>query len=133
MSSLKHQQGLSALGWLVVITIFGFVLLSVSKLGPHYLEDRYVVEALKTLGAEPEFSRMSPAEIRENLTKIFRINNIRGKAVQSVKIIKNSNGAQVSIAYEERIPFIHNIDVVLTFDRLLDSNQIDNCCSRPKE
>ncbi|MGH1485886.1 MAG: DUF4845 domain-containing protein [Cellvibrionaceae bacterium] len=133
MSSIKQQQGMSALAWLVVITIFGFLLLSISKLGPHYLDNRFVVATLKSLGEDPDFSRKSVSDVREQLSRIFQINNIRGKPTESVKVFKNSNGTIVTIAYEERIEFLYNIDVVLTFNSVLDSSQPDKCCTPPKE
>ncbi|MEO0443313.1 MAG: hypothetical protein AAFZ92_06165, partial [Pseudomonadota bacterium] len=57
--SLKQQSGLSLLGWLVVICIFGFLLMTVSKLGPHYVDNRYVVQVLKALGEDPTFPTMT--------------------------------------------------------------------------
>lgn len=131
MSSLKQQQGLSMIGWLCLIVLFGFSVLVVSKLGPHYIDNRYVVSALKTLADNPDLSRMAPGEIRSSLSKIFTVNNIRGKATESVKVVKNSNATQVTIAYEERINLIYNIDVVLVFNHLLDSRSPGDCCKVP--
>ncbi len=131
MRSLKKQKGLSALGWLVVIMIFGFTLLVTSKLGPHYLDNRFVIETLETLGSDPAFPRMSPGEIRSKLDKTFNINNIRGQATESVKVTKNNEGTLVQIKYEERVHLMQNIDVVLTFNSVLDSNKPDECCRPP--
>lgn len=132
MNSLKQQKGLSAIGWLFVISVFGFSLLVVSKLGPHYLDNRFVVSTLKSLGDDPEFPRMSVSDIRTKLSKTFSINNIRGKATQSVKVVKNAQKTLVSIVYEERIDLLHNIDVVLTFNNVLDSTKPDECCAAPE-
>lgn len=133
MPSLKSQQGLSAMGWLFVISVFGFSLLTVSKLGPHYLDNRFVVETLKTLADDPELPRMSVREIRTKLKKTFTINNIRGKPTESVKINKTAKATIISIQYEERIKFLHNIDVLLSFNSVLDSSQPDKCCRPPKQ
>lgn len=133
MYSLKQQRGLSAIGWLFVISVFGFTLLVASKLGPHYLDNRFVVSTLKTLAEDPELPRMSPSEIRTKLSKTFSINNIRGKATQSVKVVKTSKNTLVTIAYEERVHLLHNIDVVLDFNSVLDSTQPDKCCAAPTQ
>lgn len=129
MNSIKKQKGLSAIGWLFVITVFGFSLLVASKLGPHYLDNRFVVSTLKSLADDPEFPRMNPSEIRSKLSKTFSINNIRGKATESVKVVKNSQSTLVTINYEERVHLMHNIEVVLTFNSLLDSARPSDCCS----
>ena len=127
--SINRQRGLSLLGWLIVICIFGFAIMVASKLGPYYLDNRYVVEVLKTLGEDPNFPKMTTNEIKRQLGKTFQINNVRGKPTDSVKIVKNSGGTLVSIQYEERIDFLHNIDVVLDFHSVLDSNKPDQCCT----
>ena len=133
MVSLKSQKGLSALGWLFVISVFGFTLLTVSKLGSYYLDNRFVVATLEDLGADPEFPRLSVGEIKSKLGKTFSINNVRGKPTESVRVTKTSGGTQVAIEYEERIAFIHNIDVVLTFHNVLDSRRPDDCCRPPTQ
>ncbi len=132
MKHLKHQQGLSAIGWLFVITIFGFSILVASKLGPFYLDNRFVVATLESLAEDPELPRMAPSEIRTKLNKIFKVNNIRGKAANSVKVVKNTDKTLVSINYEERIHLLLNIDVLLTFTNVLDSSKPNDCCT-PKE
>jgi hypothetical protein len=133
MRSLQKQQGLSALGWLFVISVFGFGLLLGTKLGPHYLDNRFVVATLQSLADDPEFPRMTPSEIRSKLQKTFSINNIRGKATEAVKVTKNSDATLVAIEYEERIPIYGNADVVLTFNSVLDSRQPKSCCKPPKQ
>jgi len=133
MNNLKRQQGLSAIGWLFVLSVFGFSLLVVSKLGPYYLDNRFVVSTLKTLRDDPEFPQMSSSDIRTKLSKTFSINNIRGKAKKSVRITKNTKNTLVTIAYEERIDLLHNIDVVLTFNNVLDSANPDDCCTGPQQ
>ena len=129
MQSIQRQKGLSAIGWLFILTVFGFSLLIGFKLGGHYLDNRFVVSTLKTLADNPDLPRMSSADIRSSLKKTFAINNVRGKPVESVKVSKGSKGILVSVKYEERIHILHNIDVVLTFNSVLDSSQPGKCCS----
>lgn len=131
MNSVDKQRGLSALGWLIVISLAGFCLIVVSKLGPHYLDNRFVDESLKTLSENPAISTMTPDEILKSLRKNFQINNIRGKPAKSIKVKRLSKGNLVTIDYEERIHFLHNIEVILTFQSHLNTNRPDQCC-RPE-
>ncbi len=128
MSGIRGQRGLSALGWLFVLSVLGFCLLTASKLGPHYLDNRFVVASLRELSTDPALATMAPSVIREKLNKKFRINNVRGKPLQSIKVKRHAKAVVVSIAYEEVIPFIHNIDVVLKFNNVLNSAKPDQCC-----
>lgn len=132
MQTLHRQKGLSAIGWLFVISVFGFSLLVASKLSPYYLDNRFVVATLKNLAEDPELSRLSPSDIRTRLNKTFKINNIRGKARDSVKVVKNNKSTIVTIEYEERVHLLQNIEVVLTFNSLLDSAKPGDCCRAPK-
>jgi len=129
--SYSKQKGLSYLGWLILLSVCGFFLLLTFRLGPVYLDDRFVSETLKTLGQDPAFPGMTVGEIRSKMGKTFTINNIRGKAVQAVKVKKTSKKTLVSIEYEERIPVLANADVVLSFNHVLDSTKPDECC-KPK-
>lgn len=131
--SLKQQKGLSSIGWLFVVIVFGAVFTIVAKLAPFYLDNRFVVSTLKGLAEDPLFPKMAPNQIRTKLKKTFRINNIRGKAVDSVKVTKKKNLTLITIEYEERVNIVYNIDVVLTFNSLLDSSNPDKCCSAPSE
>lgn len=133
MKTLKKQRGLSSLGWLFVISVAGFALLCGFKLGPVYLDNNFVRGALQSLAKEGEVGSMSNGEIRSKLSKLFTINNIRGDVTKKVKVERKKDRVLVSINYEERIPLIYNIDVVLTFENQLDSSRPGECCSPPKE
>jgi hypothetical protein len=133
MISLKQQKGLSSIGWLSVIILFGAVFTIVAKLAPFYLDNRFVVSTLQGLADDPAFPKMASSQVRSKLTKTFKINNIRGKAVDSVKVIKKNNIKLVTIEYEERINIVYNIDIVLTFNSLLDSSRPEECCSAASE
>ena len=133
MISLKQQKGLSSIGWLSVIILFGAVFTIVAKLAPFYLDNRFVVSTLQGLADDPTFPKMASSQVRSKLTKTFRLNNIRGKAVDSVKVLKKKNITLVTIEYEERINIVYNIDVVLIFNSLLDSSRPEKCCSAASE
>ena len=133
MIGMRRQWGLSTLGWLITITIFGFLILVASKLMPHYLDNRFAVSALQSLADNPEFPQMSVREVKTALKKRFGINNVRGKPAESVKVAKASGNVIVTLEYEERIHFLHNIDVVLKFHNLLDSSKPSDCCAPPRK
>jgi hypothetical protein len=133
MISLKQQKGLSSIGWLFVIAVFGAVFTIVAKLAPFYLDNRFVVSTLQGLADDSTFPQMTTNQVRTHLSKTFSINNVRGKAVDSLKVTKNKNATIVTIEYEERIPMLLNVDVVLTFNSLLDSTRPEQCCSAASE
>ncbi len=130
VKGLKKQRGLSSWGWLMTITAVGFVLTCGFKMGPVYLDNSFVVGALKSLGnSESDLKQLSNGVIRSKLSKMFAINNIRGDVTKQVKIVREKNRVLINIDYETRVPLFYNVDVVMTFNNQLDSSRPGECCT----
>lgn len=125
---LRAQRGMSYWGWLFVIAVFGFGLSIVSKLGPAYIDAHFVEEGLQTLSQSSGIREMSNTEIKRELDRYFTINNVRGEPTQAVKIIRGADSTLVSINYELRQPLFHNVDVVMKFDKQLNTAKPELCC-----
>ena len=66
--------------------------------------------------AAREIKLLSKSEIREILTRRYKINNIRDLKVEDiVEIERKKDEAVIEVAYEIREPILYNIDVVLSF------------------
>lgn len=127
----NKQLGMNSLLLLFVLASFGFFLTCFFKLGPAYLDNYYIVDALKSLAEDhPEdLKDLSRDTIRQELSKYYTINNVRGEAAKALEIERKQDRTIITIAYENRIPFISNVDVVVKFNNVLDSSQPDKCCS----
>ena len=135
MKSLGFQSGLSSIGWILVLLVLGFSVMTFFKVGPAYLDNYFVRGSLKQVGQDIQnWDTYSKKEIKSALSRYFMINNIRGEAVESaVKIKKMNNGHYlVTIDYEKRIPFIANADVLVSFKNHLSTKTPDVCCT-PQE
>ncbi|AMX02270.1 DUF4845 domain-containing protein [Microbulbifer thermotolerans] len=127
-TSLFRQRGMSYWGWLLVVAMFGFILTCVSKMAPAYIDARYVEEGLKKLAENPNLRELSRADIKKELDRFFLINNVRGEPTKSVKVIRGADSMLVSIDYELRQPLIYNVDVVMKFDKQLNTAKPELCC-----
>jgi hypothetical protein len=125
---LSSQGGLSLMGWLLVLFLIVFFVQIAIKLFPVYLDDYYVQTSLKTLSKNVQLDELSPAEIYTIMRKNFLINNIRNGALEALQVKLEGKKMLVDINYEERIPFMANIDIVLLFEHHLDSSSVDGCC-----
>ncbi|MFT5420681.1 MAG: hypothetical protein ACI9D5_001431 [Candidatus Endobugula sp.] len=125
---LSNQSGLSLTGWFLALFLTVFFVQLVIKLSPVYLEDYYVQSSLKSLSKNAQLTELSPADIRKKLSKSFSINNISSGALEALQVKRDAKKVLVDINYEERIPFMANIDIVLSFEHHLDSSNIDKCC-----
>lgn len=127
-SSLRRQRGMSYWGWLGIVAIFGFILTCVSKMGPAYIDAYYVDEGLRKLSENPGLRDMSRGEIKKELDRFFLINNVRGQPTESVQILRGADSMLVSVDYELRQPLFYNVDVVMKFNKQLDTAKAELCC-----
>lgn len=129
MRTLKKQQGLGMLAWLVVLAIAGFFLLCAFKIIPLYAENRYVISGLKAL-VEPgtKLEDMTTAEIKKKMGNFYMINNVRSKDAQNIVVDRDARRVVVKIDYEARVNLFSNLDVVVDFKNHLDSTAPHQCC-----
>jgi Domain of unknown function (DUF4845) len=130
---LKHQRGLGMLQWALVIAVAGFFLLFAFKVIPLYVENRYVESALRSLETGGEkLEQMTDTEIKSKLNNFYMINNVRSEGpTTSIKVMRESEKAVVTVDYETRVPLFWNIDLVVSFQNHLDSTRPGQCCKPP--
>lgn len=131
-ATLKKQVGLSSLGMLFTLAAVGFLLTCAFKMGPAYLDNRFIVGALQSMAdSESDIAALSNGEIRSQLGKTFTVNNIRNINLNDVKVERKNSKVLININYEVRMPLFYNIDVVMTFANHLDSSRPGDCCAAP--
>lgn len=132
MKTRHSQQGLSSIGWLLVILLVGFFLTLAFKMVPAYADNVYITDGLESLRDfeknDRGYDSMTDSAIREHLNSYFMINNVRSAAAKSLKIDRKSDRVLVNMNYEVRVPLFHNIDVVMSFKNQFDSKRPDECC-----
>lgn len=127
-SSMQQQRGLSYWGLLLIIAVFGFVLTCVSKMGPAYIDAYYVDEGLRKLAENQNIRDMTRSDIKRELDRFFLINNVRGEPTKAVQVIRGADSMLVSVDYELRQPLIYNVDVVMRFNKQLNTAKVEQCC-----
>jgi len=115
------QQGLSALGILVLLAVIGFFLTIATRIGPLYLDNSFVDAALQSLADEPVHT-MSDGKIRRKLQAAFTVNSIRDVYAKDTVIERKKTATTVSLDYERRVHFLANVDVVVVFKNTYDTS-----------
>jgi hypothetical protein len=113
MQSLKRQNGMTAIGWLIVLALIGFFVLLTLRMLPSYLEYYKVVSTLDSLKKEGTMS--SPAEIRKLIDRRFNISYVEAIQPKDVIIKPVGPNYQVIADYESRKHIFANVDVVMSF------------------
>lgn len=129
MLSLKKQQGMGSLGWLLLLSTIGFFLLLIFKLAPYYLTNQTIRGTMKQLATNNvDLNEMEPGEIRGALDRYMTINGVREISVKDFKIVRSKGRTLVNHEYEKRIHIIANAEVILTFRNQVDSTNVEECC-----
>ena len=115
MRSIKHQRGMTAIGWLMVLALIGFFVLLALRMVPAYLEYFNVVTALESVEEESGFS--NAGEIRRLLERRFEISNVRVIFPADVEIRHQGNNFAVTASYEQREKVFGNVYVVMDFEK----------------
>lgn len=125
------QAGMHKLLLLLIVLVVGTVLWCVIKIAPAYVDNMYIVEALRSIAENhPDDLHVLPkSQIRQELSKFYTVNNVRGEAAKALEIERLKEKTLISISYETRIALFYNIDAVLRFNNVLDSSQPEECCS----
>lgn len=120
MMRMKYPKGLlqqngSALTMLIVALFFGSLLALGLKIGPAYLDDYTIREALEGLDGTEGLSRMGPAEVRNLINRRLSVNNISGFDAKQISIDKNGEFVVIKVDYEVRNNLFGNVDTVVHF------------------
>lgn len=114
-SNPQRQQGVTLIGWIVILAIIGFFVLLALRLGPAYIENYSVKKALESLENDPEAYSLSVQQTKSRMDGYFNINYITTVPREAVKIKKSGGTLKVEIDYEVRVPILGNIDAIMTF------------------
>lgn len=115
LSGMGRQRGASALTMMVMVLFFGGLLTLVIKLGPIYLDDITIQEALESLDGAEGLSEMGAAQVRTLINKRLSVNNVRGFDAKNIAVEKNGEFVVINVDYEVRNNLFSNVDTVVHF------------------
>ena len=116
MKHLNHQKGMTAIGWMLVIIMFGLVALLAMKVIPVYLEGYSVGSVVRELGNDAELRSLPAGQIRQRLMKRFSVNMVSTVSADDVYISPTQGGYEVEVDYEVREKVVGNLDIVVAFN-----------------
>ncbi|MDC9611961.1 DUF4845 domain-containing protein [Pseudoalteromonas sp. GABNS16H] len=115
LSSMHRQSGASALVIMIMVLFFGGLLTLAIKLGPAYLDDITIQEALESLEGTEDLSTMGPAQVRSLINKRLSVNNVRGFDEKTITVEKDGDLVIINVDYEVRNNLFRNVDTVIHF------------------
>ena len=122
MRTHVRQKGITLIGFAMVMCVGGFFAYAAMKLIPLYTEYFGVVKSMKSLQTEAGIETMSIDQIRDRLDRNFSVQYVDEKDVplKSINLVTQNNQHSLRVAYDVRVPFIYNVDLMVHFDKTID-------------
>ena len=123
VSGKYNQQGLTIYEAMFFLAVIGFAATAAIKLGPVYMEDNVVQNALKSIHDDYAGTNMQDVQdvmIKGKVQRYFQVNMVSDVIEKSMKITRNKGKVILSFDYEIRKPFMYNVDVVVVFTHEVD-------------
>jgi hypothetical protein len=114
-SSRRHQKGVSAVGWLLVIAIFGLLVVTFFKIFPFYYDNFKVRSVLEAISQDAELDPKSKRAIWESLQKRLFIDEVRYIQREHVTMARKDGVTTVTVTYEVRDTYIGNLFIGARF------------------
>ncbi|MFT5451635.1 MAG: hypothetical protein ACI9N9_001121 [Enterobacterales bacterium] len=118
-TTMKRQQGVTAVGWLLILGLVGFFVLLALRLFPIYSNHYKIQTVVKSLVNEEQegLYRISKKDLLKIFNRKLNINFAEGFKPEHLKfVIAKSGSREIHVIYEDRRPILGNLDVVAQFD-----------------
>jgi type II secretory pathway pseudopilin PulG len=113
---MGREAGVSLSGLIVVLVVLGAIALVAMKVFPAWAEYRAIKNAIVQAKAAGPGNR----EMQQAFDRNAEINNITSINAKDLVISRDNGQADVSFAYEKRIPLAGNVSLLLDFDGTTD-------------
>ena len=117
LANRSRQRGALG-GYLIGIILFGGLLTFLARLGPLYYDHNIMSNVLDAMGMEAGLSNRTDNDLRDMIKQRFKLNNIRDFDIrQHIKFERTGRGTEIVMDYEVRMPLVHNLDIIASFDK----------------
>ena len=113
----KSQQGMTAIGWLVILIILGMFLILGIKLVPVYIKGYSLYSSMESMETNPKLRGMSARQLRKKVMAIIDINYLWDIKPEDVSLTRKGKGYVVNISYTVYRPVLGNLSLVVDWDK----------------
>ncbi len=108
-STGQGEKGLSFVGWMAVVAIFGLLILSFFKVFPIYNEYFTIQSVLEGLVKAEKVDFKSKRAIWESLEKRLAVNEVYSITTENVAIQRKDGKTTITVSYRTQRPYIGNL------------------------
>ncbi len=112
----KHsQQGLTTIGWLAAIGIFGFLVVTGFKILPMYLDFYTVRSIMDGMTQDESLDPRSKRDLQKAVGKRLKINQVRGLTNENFTFSRKDSITTMTAEYEVRKPYLAELFIGANF------------------
>jgi len=115
----NRQVGVTAIGWLFLLTPVAIVVYAGIRLAPVYLNYMKVAKAMDQVGNELKAGGVSAQSIRATIDRHFEIDMVDYPTTKDMKITRDGPAWVVESRYDDDAPLFGNISLHVTFDKVV--------------
>jgi len=113
----NKQTGVTAIGWVFLLTPMAIVIYAGIRLAPVYLNYMKVVRAMEGAVTETKVGGATPQSIRSTIDKHFEIDMVDYPTTKDMKITKDGGSWIVESQYDDEAPLFANLSLHVSFDK----------------
>jgi len=117
----RGQQGLTLMGFIVVLIVLGFFAYLAMRLIPMYTEYFQIVKAMDAVVKDPIAASADDHKVQDMISRHFEIGYVDSITPKDIKMKHEQNGLTLSVSYEVRKPLFYNIFIVGHFEKVLST------------
>jgi hypothetical protein len=114
----SRQNGITLIGFLVILAVVGFFGYMAMKLVPAYAEYMGVVKSMKEVASSGTNGK-TLTEMRRDLMFKMNFQYVDDATIKpgDVRIVRKPSGNALEVAYDKVVPFLYNIYFLLHFQK----------------
>lgn len=113
--SCHRQKGLSFVGWIIIVAVFGLLLITFFKVFPMYYDNFKLRAALEALAVDSTIDSKSKREIWDSIQKRLYIEGIKSITRENVAMERKDGRTTVTITYEAEDDYVGNLFIGARF------------------
>ena len=115
----NRQQGVTGVGWVVLLTPFALVGYAGIRLAPLYLNYMKVVRAIDNAASSAKSGPGDAAAIRTAIDRHFEIDMVDFPTIKDIQVRREGAAWVIEAKYDDEAPLFGNLSMHVAFDKIV--------------